>query len=478
MKNWAILGALLVLSGCGSTLPRQTSGVVPPDAWRYASGPVHRDQVKADWWRSFGNPELDTLVTRAAAGSFHVAAAIARVEQARASARIAGAALLPTVTGFADASRQGGLLVNNTGQQGTGFDPGLAASFELDFWGRNRALRDAASANLRASVFDRDTVVLSVTSDVANTWLQTVALRERGTIAQQNLTAAQRVLAIIESQFRAGAATPLDLAQQRGLVATQRRNVALLHQAANDSEATLAVLLGVPPSGFELATTPLDDLQIPRIDAGVPSIDAGVPSALLTRRPDIAAAEAQLEAANANVAAARAAMLPSVTLTGSIGSGSDRLSGLFDHSLYGIAAGLAAPVFNAGSLAAGRDLAIGQKDELLARYRQAIVASFADVERALNAVAGANAQRAAQDEALAEARRAFALAQSRYRAGSETLLVVLNAQQTIYAAEDDAVQVRLGQLQAAVSLYRTLGGGWRDGDGVDAAHGVSQISRR
>lgn len=471
MKNWAILGALLVLSGCGSTPPRQTSGVVPPDAWRYASGPVHRDQVKADWWRSFGNPELDTLVTRAAAGSFDVAAAIARVEQARASARIAGAALLPTVTGFADASRQGGLLVNNTGQQGTGFDLGLAASFELDFWGRNHALRDAASANLRASVFDRDTVVLSVTSDVANTWLQTVALRERSTIAQQNLAAAQRVLATIESQFRAGAATPLDLAQQRGLVATQRRNVALLRQAANDSEATLAVLLGVPPSGFELATTSLDNLQIPRIDAGVPS-------ALLTRRPDIASAEAQLEAANANVAAARAAMLPSVTLTGSIGSGSDRLSGLFDHSLYGIAAGLAAPVFNAGSLAAGRDLAIGQKEELLARYRQAIVAAFADVERALNAVAGANAQRAAQDEALAEARRAFALAQSRYRAGSETLLVVLNAQQTIYAAEDDAVQVRLGQLQAAVSLYRTLGGGWRDGDGVDAALGMSRISRR
>jgi multidrug efflux system outer membrane protein len=159
-------------------------------------------------------------------------------------------------------------------------------------------------------------------------------------------------------------------------------------------------------------------------------------------------------------------MLPSITLTGFVGSGSDRISGLFDHSLYGIAAGLTAPIFNAGSLAAGRDLAIAQKEVLLAQYRQAIVAAFTDVERALNAVAGVDAQRAAQDDALAEARHAFALSESRYRAGSETLLVVLNAQQTVYAAEDDAVQIRLARLQAAVATFRALGGGWRDSAGT------------
>lgn len=462
MKHWVIGFTVFGLYGCATHAPVD-SGITPPATWQYSpAATTQTAPARTDWWTGFGNSELNSLIRQADANSFDIAASIARVEQAQASARIAGAALLPTVSGFADASRQGGLLVSDTELAGTAFDLGLAASYELDFWGRNRALRDAALARLRASAFDRDTVALTVNADVANTWLQTVALRERYGIAQENLRIAQQILATVESQFRAGAAAPIDLAQQRALVAAQRRSAALLGQQANDSQTTLAVLLGIPVSSLQLSTTALDELRIP-------GIDAGVPSSLLVQRPDLARAEAQLQAASANVTAARAAMLPGVTLTGSVGFGNDRIRTLFDNSLYSIAAGLAAPIFSGGSLAAGRDLAIAQKEELLANYRQAIIAAFGDVERALNAIQGVDAQRAAQDEELEEARRALELAQSRYRAGAETLLVVLAAQQTRYRAEDENVQLRLARLQGAVALFRALGGGWREDGGQDGA---------
>ncbi|TDV04356.1 efflux transporter outer membrane subunit [Paraburkholderia caballeronis] len=452
MKNWTVGFAILALSACSVT-PPDGRAVPTPATWQYAGADRHGAPVRADWWTAFGNDELDRLMETAARDSFDVAAAVARVRQARAAARIAGAPLLPTVSGFADASRQGGLLVSDTELEGTSFDIGLAASYELDFWGRNRALRRAAGASLEASAFDRDTVALTVGADVADAWLQTAAFRQRTDIAAQNLATAQAILNTVESRFRAGAATSLELAQQRATVAAQRGALSAQRQQANASLVTLAALLGQPVAALHLATASLDAMQ-------VPDVDAGVPSAVLVQRPDLARAEAQLAAADANIAAARAAMLPGVTLTATAGFGNDRIHTLFDNSLYSVAAGLTAPIFNGGALAAGRDLAVAQKEELLANYHAAIVAAFADVERALNAIDGVDAQIAANGEQLDEARRALRLATSRYRAGAEPLVVVLTAQQTLYAAEDEKVQLRLARLSGAVSLYRALGGGW------------------
>jgi multidrug efflux system outer membrane protein len=451
MKNWTLGLALLALCGC-VTHPPADRAVSVPATWRYAADDGHRASIRADWWAAFGSAELDRFEHDATAGNFDVAAAAARVEQARANARIAGAALFPSVSGFADASRQGGVTLGNE-VSGTNFDLGLIASYELDFWGRNRALRHAALADLDASAFDRDTVTLTVSADVATTWLDAVAARQRADLARRNLDTADDILHAVESRFRAGAATPLDLAQQRATAAAQRRAVETLRQQADDRLATLAVLLGVPVSGLTIATTSLDALDVPRIDAGVPS-------SVLVQRPDIARAEARLAAADANVAAARAAMLPSLTLTGTAGFGSDRLRTIFDNSLYSVAAALTAPIFDAGALAAGRDLAIARQEELLAGYRAAIVAAFGDVERALNAIRGTDAQIAAHDAERDDARRALELARSRYRAGAETLTTVLAAQQTLFAAEDEGVQLRLARLSDAVALYRALGGGW------------------
>ncbi|SPB18005.1 multidrug transporter [Caballeronia novacaledonica] len=454
MKRLLVLALVVALGGCLSNPPPPAPDVAVPATYRYAPDASSGDSVTADWWRRFGSDELDRLVAQASAGNYDVAAAIARVKQARANARIAGAARFPNVSGFADASRQGGFMVNDELPSGSAFDAGLSASYEIDFWGKNRATSDAAIARVRASESDRATVQVTLTADVANAWLQTVALREREVIAARNLDTARSILRNVESQYRAGFVTALDAAQQRTLVASQQRAMAALHQQGNDSEASLATLLGVPSSGFAVSTHSLDSLR-------APAVDTGLPSSLLVRRPDVASSEAQLAAAHADVAAARAAMFPTVTLTASVGTGGDRIQRIFENPLYTVAGGLTAPIFNAGALAAGRDLALAQQEELLAAYRQSIVAAFSDVERALNASAGADAQTQAQDDELREARRTLELAQSRYRAGAETALTVLDAQRTLYAAEDEHVQLHLARLQAAVSTYRALGGGWR-----------------
>ena len=450
----ALLATALATGGCATKATPEAPLPATPAQWRYA--PPDRagaDPVSIDWWQSLGNAELDALVRRARADNPGIAAAYARVQQARASVTIARAPLLPELTGSADARRYGGSGISS-GDSSDNFRLGLAASYEVDLWGGNRAAAGSAAASLRAAGFAQDAVTLSVTGEVALAWLQTVSLRERIAIATRMLDNARGVLAVVDARQRAGSATALELAQQRGLVAGRERTLRLLAQRANDSQVALAILLGQSASSFEISTASLAGLRDP-------AIDSGLPAELLTRRPDLAAAEARLAAADGNIAVARALMLPRLALTASATGQSDRLHTLFENPVYAIAAGVLAPIFNAGRLAAGHDMAIAQKQELLADYRRAIVAASGDVEVALNTIAGVGAQRIAQDEELAQARRAFALAERRYRAGAETLLIVLDAQRTFYAAEDDAAQLRLAALQGSVLLYKALGGGWR-----------------
>ncbi|UVH59443.1 efflux transporter outer membrane subunit [Variovorax paradoxus] len=460
---WAALLCAALSSGCALHGDRAERAVGLPSAWRHAQVLGDTGPVEAQWWRSFGSTELDALIARAQSQSNDLAAAVARVRQADARARIAGAALRPQVTGTLGASREGRLGGNAT-VAGSTYAAGFAASYELDLWGRDAALRDEALQGLRASAFDRDTVRLTVTADVAATWLLALALRERTEIAARNLDNARRVLALVESRSRAGAVSPLDLAQQRGLVAAQQRALAALHQQAGDAETALALLLGTAAPAFELRGPRLDALQVPVIGAG-----AGAPSALLVRRPDIARAEAHLAAADANVLAARAALLPTVSLSATVGTGESRFGRLFDNPLYSLAAGLTAPVFDGGRLAGGQRLAEAKREELLAAYRGAIVGAFADAETALNGVSAIDAQATAQGAELAEARRAAELSEARYRAGAETLLTLLDAQRTLYAAQDLAVQLRMARLQARVSLYRAMGGGWQQARCTSAA---------
>ncbi|WP_336354244.1 efflux transporter outer membrane subunit [Pseudomonas atacamensis] len=454
------LAASLLLAACSSPAPRLDSGVQPPSAWQSADTPGAL-QSNRQWWTQFGSPELERLVEQARLGSYDLAAAVARVRQAEASATIAGAPLLPELKAGLNANRQ--KLIHGKGYSQLDvspenrsldyYDAELSASYEIDFWGGKRAARDSAVLGVQASKFDRATVELTLLSGVANSYTQALALREQARIAELNLANAQNVLHLVQTRFDAGSATALELAQQKSLVAEQQRRLPLVQQQAREALISLAALLGQPVQALPLPTQSFAQLHWP-------DIASGVPSDLLSRRPDIASAEAKLAAAQADVTVARAAMLPKITLTASLGSGADLAADLLRTTFYNLSSGLTAPIFNNGRLSAERDKAKARQDELLETYRGAIINGFADVEKALSSIRGLDEQRQWQSEELNQAQTAFDIAQSRYQAGAEDLLTVLQTQRTLYAAQDLNVQLRLSRLQASIALYKALGGGW------------------
>ncbi|WP_177421566.1 MULTISPECIES: efflux transporter outer membrane subunit [unclassified Pseudomonas] len=456
----SVLSLCLSLSACSGNPPAVDNGIAPPTAWQYAE----REAAQASnqrWWTQFGSASLNRLIDQARRDSFDVAAAMARVRQAQASAVIAGAPLWPEVKFNLTASRE--KLLHGSGNSSLDatendktvddFGANLTASYELDFWGGRAAARDSALYALRASEFYQATVELTLLSNVADRYAQTLAARQRLQIAELNLTNARNVLNLVQTRFDAGSATALELAQQKSLVASQQRQLPLIQQVAEESRITLATLLGQPVQALDLGSEPFQALTWP-------AIGAGVPSQLLSRRPDLAQAEAQLAAASADVTVARAAMLPTVTLGATLGSASSRAEEILRSPFYNLTSGLVAPIFNHGRLTAERDKARARQDELLQTYRGAIINGFADVEKALSTITRLDQQRQWQAEELQQAQTAFQIAQSRYQAGAEDLLTVLETQRTLYAAQDVNVQLRLSRLQASIALYKALGGGW------------------
>ncbi|MGE8393732.1 efflux transporter outer membrane subunit [Pseudomonas sp. BIGb0427] len=456
----SVLSISLVLAACTSTTPAPSSGLQAPAQWQgqAASTPLPHE----NWWQQFSSPALDQLIEHARRNSFDLAAAAARIRQAQASAVIAGAPLLPELKFGLDARRQRLLHGNGFDQldassrerTSTSFGTRLSASYEVDFWGGKTAARDSALFNLDASRFDRQTVELTLLSGVANSYLQSLALREQVRIARLNLSNAEDVLRLVETRYQSGSATALELAQQRSLVAGQQRQVPLFEQQLQEARITLATLLGEPVQALPALDESITGLNWPQIGSGVPS-------ELLSRRPDIATAEASLAAAQADVQIARAAMLPSLTLGADLGSGADTFAQVLRSPYYTLSAGLAAPIFNNGRLRAERDKARAKQDELLENYRSSIINGFADVEKALNGISGVDQQRQSQDEEVQQAQIAFTLSERRYQAGAETLLTVLETQRTLYQAQDQQVQLRLARLQGSVALYKALGGGWQ-----------------
>lgn len=453
MKKAVYLLCFLVCTGCQVQPVNESVSLDVPGKWDQAEG-SSSDWPDADWWRNFESEELNRLMTEARNNNLDLAAATARILQAEAQAKLAGVALLPTLDLSAGAGRQGTFGGNNKTDASNNFNISLGASYEVDFWGKNRANLASAEESLRASQFDRETVTLTITSSVAITYLQVLSLRERIAIARLNLENSESVMKLVESRVKYGAASPLDLAQQRAVVARQQAAIPPLQQQERDARSALAILLGKPPQGFDISATSLGDIALPEVIAGLPS-------GLLTRRPDIQTAEARLRAANADIAAARAAYFPAIELTGSTGFASSALSALFDGgALYNLALSLAQPIFDAGRRKAEEDIAVAKREELVQSYRSAIINAFADVDTSLGTIRSTAEQQDHQMEQLKQAEIAFRLAQQRYREGAEDLLTVLDAQRTLYDAQDQQQQTRFSHLQALVGLYRALGGGW------------------
>jgi NodT family efflux transporter outer membrane factor (OMF) lipoprotein len=442
----------------------------PPDAaldvpLAYRAAPHDADAAlpSVSWWRGFGSKELADLIEEALVANLDVAAAVARIVQADAQARIAGAPLLPVVDLGASAVRSrssqttGSTSTTSTGgSERTSLSTSLAASYEIDFWGKNRATLRAAESTAAASRFDREVVALTTVATVANTYFQALASSDRLRIARNNLVAATRVYRLINERFEAGTASALDTAQQESVVNAQRAAIPPLTQTLQQNIVTLAALIARPRQRLRLRGNSMTRITIP-------PITPGLPSDLIAQRPDIREAEAQLEAANADVHAARAAFFPSITLTGEYGFQSAALRTLFrpESVFFNIAAGLAQPVIEGGRLQGNLDLQRGRQDELLQLYRRAVVNGFADVERALIAMQQTTERERLQRDLVQSTRRAFDIAEARLREGAVDLITVLVTQQAFFQAEDTLAQARLDRLSAVVSLFQALGGGWQ-----------------
>jgi multidrug efflux system outer membrane protein len=455
--------ALLALAACSVGPAYKRPDIPAPAEWHEhgsEASPPDASGVwpSADWWHGFGSPTLDDLVAQAQSSNDDLAAAIARVEEADAQVRIAGAALLPSVDFGADATRQRAQVTGLGPETFNSFSPVLSASYELDFWGKNRALRAAARATALASRYDKETVALTVVSSVASTYFQALEFRDRLQVARDNLANGDKILRGLQLEQTAGIATGLDVAQQDTAVALLRAAIPPLQQQFRQAVNALAVLLGKTPESIDVDTGTLNALTPPQV------ID-GLPSALLARRPDVAESEQQLISANADITVARAALFPSIQLTADGGYASSALSSLINPAsrIWSLSAGLTQPIFHGGALRGQVTFSNARYRELLSAYHKTVISAFSNVESALVAAQQTQEQQSRQQEAVNKARRAFQFAQTQMSAGIVNILTVLNTENALFSAQDELVQIQYSHLQSMVDLYTALGGGWQQG---------------
>jgi outer membrane protein, multidrug efflux system len=428
-----------------------------PSHWRESDPASQPIWPSKDWWQGFGSPQLDAYIAQADSQNFDIAAAIARVKEADAEARIAGAALLPSISGGGDASANRVITTRTaTPNAYHAGDLGIDASYEVDFWGKNHDKAEAAKQTAVAAAYDQQVISLAVTSSVAMTYFQALALQNRITVAQNNLAAAQQTLTGIQMQFASGIGTELNIAQQQTVVNELRASIPPLQLQLSQTTDALAILLGEPPENIDVQAGSLLNLKMP-------SVAPGLPADLLARRPDVHEAEAQLIAANANIKAARAAFLPSFTLTGAYGLESVGLASFAPPTaIFAIAGGLMQPIFEGGALTGQLEYSKARYSELLDDYRKSIISALGNVEDGLASVQQTGQQLEAQTDVVNAAQHAYDISQAQYQAGTIDLLNVLTAETTLFQAQDMLIQVRLAHAQALVGLFQALGGGWKD----------------
>ena len=450
--KWIIVLMFCALSsGCILTSEKYQRLAVPlPGAWQGGRG----DEAAwpdREWWRGFQSSELDRLIADARDNNHDLKAASARVAQARAAARVARAALYPTVELAADARR------TKIGRSSPVNDYLVLPQvrYGIDVWGANRRSSEAAADMVMSGVYAQQVVKLTLTADVANTYFQILSLNDRLDVAQRNLANAHKVMDLVDAQKQAGRVAAFEVERQRSQVATNEAAIPPLRQQLRAARDALAVLLGKNPEDVEITTSSLRPLA-------VPVVPLGLPPQLLERRPDISKAEMDLIAAHANVAAARAALFPPITAAAQVGFESNASSSLFAvaSGVRSISLGLLATIFDGGKLGGEVDLAVGRKMELAETYRQSVVSAFREVEDALAGVEQFTAQERAQRDAAIHADEAYRLAELLLRSGATDFTAVLDAERTLLAAETAADEARLNRFSSLVALYRALGGGW------------------
>jgi multidrug efflux system outer membrane protein len=461
INRFALLpvAAALVLAGCASAPPAiETSKLpTPPAAFKEADGrwtvaaPADA-QPRGEWWKAFGDPALDELMSQALERNDRIQVAAARLAQAQALVRSTDAQRLPQI-GVSGAGSRGTQPQTGTRPQ-TLLSAGASLSYEVDLFGKLSRATDAAQLDAQSREALLRSAQLLVQADVAQTYFALRALDIQYRIVSDTAAAYQDTLRLTESRFRAGDVAELDVARVRTEAAATESDALAIQAQRAQLEHALAVLAGEAASRFSV--TPAS------WDATLPVIPAGVPSTVLARRPDVAASQRQLLAAQARVGVAQAAWFPDLQLTASGGYASSDLSDLFKWSArtWGIGALLSLPIFDGGRRNAGIQAAKADMDGALASYREQVLVAFKDVEDQLSSLRLLVEQARAESDAVSSASRATALSTSRYRNGFISQLELLDAQRSELRNRREAAQVRAAQYQATVGLIRALGGSW------------------
>lgn len=459
--KWTLLTLALVLAGC-ATPPAIDANALPnaPPAWkadlpaegRWRVVPPADAQPRGEWWRAFGDPVLDDLEQRAMARNDELQVAAGRLAEARALLRHADAMRLPQVGAGVGVSRgtltQGSSVVGNLGQAG------LNASYEVDLVGRLSLASRAALLDVQSQAALLESTRLLVQADVAQTYLALRFADQERHLVRDTVAAYRETLSLTERRFAAGDVAELDLVRLQGEVAATEADALAQDRRRTLIENALAVLLGEPASGFMLA----EAAALPP----VPVVPAGLPSDVLARRPDVAAAQRSLMAAQARIGVAQAAWLPSLSLTAAGGVASSELGDVFRWSAraWSVGALLSLPLFDGGRRQAGIEVAQARLNVALADYRRQVLQSLREVEDQLVSLQGLAREAGVQAQAVQAAVRATTLSETRWRNGRTSQLDLLDARRSELRNRRAALQVQAARYQATVGLVRAIGGGW------------------
>jgi multidrug efflux system outer membrane protein len=432
---------LLALSACSLAPNYQRPQMAIPTSWSGGVGTPQQNSLP--FWQDLGSDELNRLIDNVLAQNLDLDAAMHRIEQARAQAKVAASPLYPTVNASGSASRT---FQNPQDKNAAG--GGANISYEVDLWGKNRNQAKSADYRIDASQFDREALRLVVTSDATNFYAQILSLNDRVRIAEYNLNSAEEILRIVEARYNAGSVSGLEVAQQRVAVNGFRTALASLIEQRSTTGNALAILLGLAPQNYPVPTAQLISLKMP-------AVNLTPPATLLTARPDIESAEAGLRAANADIGAARAAFFPSLTL-----SASTLIAAGFGNpaaAASSIASSLLVPIFTGGQLTGNLENVTARQKELAATYQKTVLTAFQEVEDALAALKGANDRAEIARSSVTESQNAYNIAKAQFDAGAIDYLNLLDTQRSLYQAQDSQIAINQGQLAAFVQLRKALG---------------------
>ncbi|TBW40282.1 efflux transporter outer membrane subunit [Siculibacillus lacustris] len=447
----------LLLSGCAVGPDATSTDIALPAHWqRGGDGRSVTPEALGEWWRDFRDPQLDSLVARAVEGNLDVASAKAKIREARALRREAVGGLLPSLDASATALRR--QTAGKPTVVSDLFQGGLDASWEIDLFGANARGVEAATANTAATRDDLDAVLLTLVGDVTATYVEVRGTQARIGLAERTARSQRQTAALTRSKFEAGSASAVDTAKAEATAATTEAGIPSLQTTLAQSVHRLSILTGQAPGA--LAGELRRDGAIPSPRRALPK---GIPADVLHNRPDVRAAERRLAAYTAKLGVAEAALYPSISLTGAISTSATRLGDLGRASTIAWSWGpsITLPIFRGGTLVAARDAAAAVRDEFLLAWRSAVLTSLEDVENALVALADERVRARRLGSATDNSRRAATLSRALYQSGSASFLDVLDAERSLYTAEDALLLSRMTIATDHIALAKALGGGWR-----------------